>query len=229
MHGSGHTLDLFGPSEDALRTGAASPPPPEPLAEGAVLLRGFALADEALWQTELDAIVQAAPLQQMVTPGGHTMQVRTTSCGTWGWTSAETGYRYARLNPLTGQPWPAMPDAFARLAHDAAALAGFAGFAPDACLVNRYAPGTRLSLHQDRHERDLRQPVVSVSWGVPAVFLFGGLQRSDRALRLTLQHGDVLVWGGPARLRFHGVMPIAPAHHPAFGADRVNLTFRRAV
>jgi alkylated DNA repair protein (DNA oxidative demethylase) len=217
----GHTADLFGDADGA-------PHRPEPVADGAVLLREWASADEAMLLHELAAVVAAAPLRQMVTPGGHTMQVRTTSCGQLGWVSDRRGYRYATHDPLTGEAWPAMPSGFDALAQDAARVAGFANFTPDACLINRYGPGTRLSLHQDRNERDFNQPVVSVSWGVPAVFLLGGLSRSDRALRLTLQHGDVLVWGGPARLRFHGVMPVAQADHPAFGSDRVNLTFRRA-
>lgn len=225
MGSTGHTLDLFGPPHGDTGGGL---PRPEPLADGTVLLRGWALADEALCLHALDAVMAQAPLRHMVTPGGHTMQVRTTSCGPLGWVSDRRGYRYAPLDPMSGQPWPALPEVFSRLAREAAAQAGFSGFEPDACLVNRYAPGTRLSLHQDRNERDFTQPVVSVSWGVPALFLLGGLSRSDRALRLTLRHGDVLVWGGPARLRFHGVMPVAPSHHPAFGPDRVNLTFRRA-
>ena len=155
------------------------------------------------------------------------MSVATTGCGPLSWVSDRRGYRYAALDPLTGKPWPALPADFAQLAHAAAQEAGFAAFVPDACLINRYAPGTRLSLHQDRDERDFSQPIVSVSLGVPAVFLWGGLQRSDRAARVPLWHGDVVVWGGVDRMRFHGVLPVPPGLHQLLGEQRINLTFRK--
>ncbi|MCK6388984.1 MAG: alpha-ketoglutarate-dependent dioxygenase AlkB, partial [Zoogloea sp.] len=132
------------------------------------------------------------------------------------------------LDPDSGQPWPAMPAVLQALATDSAARAGFANFVPDACLINRYAPGARMALHQDRDEADFSQPIVSLSLGLPAIFLFGGLERSDKPARLPLAHGDVLVWGGPARLRFHGVLPVKDGAHPATGACRLNLTFRKA-
>lgn len=201
---------------------------PQPLAPGAVLLRGFARADDTALLAAVDDIVTRAPLRHMVTPGGYTMSIATTSCGALGWTSDEHGYRYAARNPASAQPWPAMPPCFTQLARRAAAQAGFAGFTPDACLINRYAPGARLTLHQDKNERDFGAPIVSVSLGLPAVFLFGGLKRSDRPQRLRLAHGDVVVWGGPARLRYHGVLPLPPGQHPLTGACRINLTFRRA-
>lgn len=157
------------------------------------------------------------------------MSVAMSNCGTAGWITDRNGYRYAGHDPLTGAPWPAMPEAFAALASDAAREAGFPGFAPDACLINRYEPGARMSLHQDRNEADFGHPIVSVSLGLPAVFLFGGATREERALRLPLAHGDVLVWGGPARLRFHGVMPVKAGHHALLGAARINLTFRKAL
>jgi alkylated DNA repair protein (DNA oxidative demethylase) len=156
------------------------------------------------------------------------MSVATTNCGALGWLSDRKGYRYGERDPESGKPWPPMPDSFRSVAIQAAAAAGFRGFAPDACLVNRYVAGTRLTLHQDRNERDFRQPIVSVSLGLPAVFLFGGTRRSDKPARIPLEHGDVAVWGGPARLRFHGVMPLKDGHDPLLGACRFNLTFRKA-
>lgn len=164
----------------------------------------------------------------MVTPGGATMSVAMTHCGALGWVSDRHGYRYVARNPETGEPWPAMPEVFSALAQEAAAAVGFAAFRPDSCLINRYAPGTRLSLHQDKDERDLSQPIVSVSLGLPAVFLFGGFARTEHTQRLPLFHGDVVVWGGPSRLRFHGVLPVQDGDHPLLGACRINLTFRKA-
>ena len=200
----------------------------EALAPGAVVLRGFAVPVEALLLAGIRNVIDQAPLRHMVTPGGFRMSVATTNCGALGWLSDRAGYRYGDRDPASGEPWPAMPDSFLRLARDAADAAGFAAFVPDACLVNRYAPGARLTLHQDRNERDFRQPIVSVSLGIPAVFLFGGLKRRDKPARIPLQHGDVAVWGGPARLRFHGVMPLKEGQHPSLGACRINLTFRKA-
>jgi DNA oxidative demethylase len=198
------------------------------LARGAVLLRGFARAvDDQLARAVADVAV-AAPFRHMTTPGCFTMSVAMTNCGRFGWVSSERGYRYADHDPASGAPWPELPPAFLELAQRAAAAAGFDGFTPDACLVNRYERGARLTLHQDKDERDLRHPIVSVSLGVPAVFLFGGLKRNDRPLRLPLVHGDVVVFGGPSRLRYHGVATLAEAHHPFAGAARVNLTLRRA-
>ena len=197
----------------------------ETLAEGAVVLRGFALPFVERIFPEVGKIIVEAPLRHMVTPGGQRMSVATTNCGALGWLSDRKGYRYGEHDPETGKPWPPMPDAFRRLAIDAASAAGYEGFVPDACLINRYVPGTRLTLHQDRNERDFRQPIVSVSLGLPAVFLFGGMKRSDKAARIPLEHGDVAVWGGPSRLRFHGVMPLKAG----LGGDcRFNLTFRKA-
>lgn len=193
-----------------------------------MVLRGFALASEAALLQALDAIVAQAPFRHLVTPGGFRMSVAMTNAGPLGWVSDRRGYRYDPIDPDSGRPWPPMPPAFLQLADAAAAHAGFAGFVPDACLVNRYEAGTRLSLHQDRDERDLGEPIVSVSLGIPAVFLFGGLQRCDRAQRVPLAHGDVVVWGGPARLRYHGVLPLKPNHHESLGDVRINLTFRRA-
>jgi alkylated DNA repair protein (DNA oxidative demethylase) len=195
-----------------------------PLGPGAVLLRGFATPDEAALLADVHAVIALAPLRHMVTPGGYRMSVAMTNCGELGWVSDRTGYRYDALDPQSGKPWPRMPDSFMRLARAAAACAGFDGFVPDACLINRYETGSRLSLHQDRNERDFRAPIVSVSLGIPAVFLFGGLKRADKAARVPLEHGDVVVWGGAARLRYHGVLPLKPA----LGKQRINLTFRKA-
>jgi alkylated DNA repair protein (DNA oxidative demethylase) len=198
------------------------------LAPGAVLLRGFAIPLEAELTRAVAAVAAAAPFRHMKTPGGFTMSVAMTNCGRLGWVSSERGYAYAERDPLTGEPWPALPAPILSLAQSAAEAAGYEGFRPDACLVNRYEPGTRLTLHQDKDERDLRWPIVSVSLGVPAVFLFGGLKRKERPLRLTLAHGDVVVFGGPSRLRYHGVAPLKESQHAFAGAARINLTLRRA-
>jgi alkylated DNA repair protein (DNA oxidative demethylase) len=152
-----------------------------------------------------------------------------TNCGCAGWVTDRTGYRYDANDPETGKPWPPMPAVFRDLAVRAAAEAGFAGFVPDACLINLYEPGAKLSLHQDRNERVREAPIVSVSLGLPATFLFGGLKRTDPQRRLALQHGDVVVWGGPSRLAYHGVMPLKDGEHPALGRRRVNLTLRKAL
>ncbi len=198
------------------------------IAEQSCVLRGYALPYVAQLLPALDAILKAAPFRQMVTPGGFTMSVALTNCGALGWTSDRRGYRYAAQDPESGQPWPAMPQVFLSLARDAAAEAGYADFAPDACLVNRYLPGSRLSLHQDKDEKDFDAPIVSVSLGVPAVFLFGGSQRHDKPRRVPLFHGDVVVWGGVDRLRYHGILPLKAADHPLLGAQRINFTFRKA-
>ena len=200
-----------------------------PLGDGAVLLGGFALPLEAALLRALAAVVDAASFRHMITPGGYRMSVAMTNCGATGWVTDRTGYRYDPADPESALPWPGMPDVFADLARRAAARAGFPGFEADACLVNRYEPGARLSLHQDKNERRLEAPIVSVSLGLPATFLFGGLKRSDPTRRVALRHGDVAVWGGPARLAFHGVMPLADGEHPVLGRQRINLTFRRAL
>jgi alkylated DNA repair protein (DNA oxidative demethylase) len=165
----------------------------------------------------------------MATPGGFRMSVAMTNCGSAGWITDRKGYRYDALDPDSGLPWPALPTAFADLAVRAASAAGFDNFAPDACLLNRYAPGARMSLHQDRNERDWGKPIVSISLGLPAKFLFGGPKRSDRPQRVELHHGDMVVWGGPARLNFHGVAPLADGLHPVLGRERINLTLRQAL
>jgi len=198
------------------------------LAPGASVLGGFARSCEAALMDALLGVVKQAPFRHMLTPGGRRMSVAMTNCGALGWISDRAGYRYAALDPQSGGPWPALPAAFLELAERAAARAGFSGFVPDACLVNRYEPGARLTLHQDRDERDFSAPIVSVSLGLPAVFLFGGERRADRAQRVSLAHGDVVVWGGPARLRFHGVLPLEEGRHPLTGRHRINLTLRKA-
>lgn len=198
------------------------------LGRDARVLRGFALPWVDRLLSALAEVERAAPPRHMVTPGGLAMSVANTNCGALGWVSDRRGYRYSATDPESGLPWPAMPAAFAELALAAAAAAGFAGYAPDACLVNHYRPGTRLSLHQDKDERDHRAPIVSVSLGMPAVFLFGGHTRTEKAARVPLQHGDVVVWGGVDRLRFHGVLPLKELPHPVLGAERINLTLRQA-
>jgi alkylated DNA repair protein (DNA oxidative demethylase) len=215
------TADLF----ESL--GAAGPAR-EKLAEGAVLLRGFARPQQHELIAAIDDIIAEAPFRHLVTPGSYRMSVAMTNCGTVGWVSDASGYRYDEIDPESGKPWPAMSAPLRKLAEDAAMEVGFPGFAPDACLINRYEPGARLSLHQDRDERQLGAPIVSVSLGLPATFLFGGLKRSDPTRRTRLEHGDVVVWGGPARLAFHGVAPLADGEHGLLGRQRINLTFRRA-
>ena len=214
------TLSLFDDPPEALT--------PQALGPGAWLLRGFALDQAQALVRAAEAVMRAAPLRHFTVPGGRSMSVAMTNCGALGWTSSCAGYRYSGIDPLTHQPWPAMPACFADLATQAAAQAGFERFQPDACLVNRYAPGARMSLHQDRDESDLAAPIVSVSLGLPAVFLFGGVLRTDRTTRYRLAHGDVVVWGGASRLAYHGIAPLADGEHPRLGRQRLNLTFRRA-
>lgn len=204
-------------------------PSREVLAPGAVLLRGRALPVQDTLLAAIDAVAAVAPFRNMVTPGGFRMSVAMTNCGTAGWVTDRQGYRYAPVDPDSGRPWPAMPAVFLRLAAEAAAEAGYPGFVPDAGLVNRYAPGARLSLHQDRDEADYRHPIVSVSLGLPAIFQFGGPKRADTVRRLALRHGDVVVWGGPSRLHHHGVLALKDGEHPATGRARINLTLRKAL
>ena len=198
------------------------------LDDGAVVLGGFAASIDRQLLAALSDIARSAPFRHLITPGGWTMSVAMTNCGTAGWVSDRTGYRYDPVDPESGRRWPAMPGIFADLAARAGAAAGFGAFSPDACLINRYVPGARLSLHQDRNERRFDDPIVSVSLGLPAIFLWGGQARADRPRRLPLVHGDVVVWGGPARMTFHGVQPLDDGHHPLTGNIRYNLTFRRA-
>jgi alkylated DNA repair protein (DNA oxidative demethylase) len=214
------TADLF-----AAEPGAQ--PSREIMAESAVLLRGLALPVEDELIPALRKIIAQAPFRRMFTPGGHQMSVAMTNCGGAGWVTDRTGYRYDSLDPESGKPWPAMPPVFLRLAEQAAAESGFADFAPDACLINRYQPGAKMSLHQDKDETDFAAPIVSVSLGLPASFLFGGAKRGDKPRRFRLEHGDIAVWGGPSRLFFHGVAPLADGEHPLMGRERINLTFRK--
>lgn len=215
------TADLFEAVDDVR-------PSREAMADGAVLLRGFAKPVEAEAIAALRAIVEQAPFRHMFTPGGHQMSVAMTNCGAAGWVTDRSGYRYDGIDPVSGRPWPEMPNVFRELAGQAATEAGFGGFAPDACLINRYEPGARMSLHQDRDEQDFGAPIVSVSLGLSAIFLFGGLKRADKPRRFRLAHGDIVVWGGPSRLFFHGVAPLADGEHAAIGRQRINLTFRKA-
>lgn len=200
----------------------------QPICDGATLLRGFALPYSEEIFSALREIERAAPFRHMITPGGFRMSVAITSCGNYGWTSDRSGYRYTPRDPISSAPWPPMPERFAQLATAAGAEAGFKNFLADSCLINRYETGARLSLHQDKNEYDFSAPIVSVSLGISAVFLFGGPQRNNKPLRLPLVHGDVVVWGGPARLYYHGVAQLKLDSHPLTGAHRINLTFRKA-
>ena len=199
---------------------------PVQLADGAILLRNFVKEVQVL--ADLSTILAVSPLRNMTTPGGFTMSVAMTNCGDLGWISDRKGYRYATLDPSTGLPWQPMPTSFLQLTKTAAALAGFANFVSDACLINQYKTGARMALHQDKDEQDFSQPIVSVSLGVPAIFQFGGLKRSDKPIKVTLNHGDVIVWGGKSRLNYHGILPLKANNHEAFGTYRYNLTFRKA-
>jgi alkylated DNA repair protein (DNA oxidative demethylase) len=200
----------------------------EVLTDGALVLHGFARAQAPALLAAIGEVTAAAPFRRMLTPGSLRMSVAMSNCGPLGWLSDRQGYRYAPLDPDSGQPWPTMPELFRQLAERAAADAGFPGFTPDACLINRYEAGSKLSLHQDKDEADLGAPIVSVSLGLPAVFLFGGLKRNEPTTRVPLVHGDVVVWGGPARLRYHGVQALKDGRWPETGNCRINLTFRKA-
>ncbi|MGH8595388.1 MAG: DNA oxidative demethylase AlkB [Gammaproteobacteria bacterium] len=213
-------LDLF--------TNSLSEARHESLGTAGAVLRSFATTQASELLAEIKKIEMQAPFRLMVTPGGLRMSVALTNCGNYGWVSDRRGYRYAPRDPESDRPWPPLPEVFLTLAGAAADAAGYSDFTPDACLVNRYAPGTRLSLHQDKNERDFSAPIVSVSLGLPAVFLFGGPKRTDPCLRIPLRDGDVAVWGGESRLYFHGVMPLKPGTHPSTGAYRFNLTLRKA-
>lgn len=212
-------IDLFAPTPAS---------DPQWLGQQVALLPGFALDRVADLLPALRQIILAAPLRNMTTPGGRTISVRVTNCGELGWISDQRGYRYSPTDPLSGQPWPAMPEVFRELAGAAAHAAGFDDFTPDACLINSYLPGNRLTLHQDRNERDFDQPIVSVSLGLPATFLLGGHARSERTQKVGLQHGDVMVWGGADRLRYHGVLALRDGRHPVLGPRRINFTLRKA-
>jgi alkylated DNA repair protein (DNA oxidative demethylase) len=201
----------------------------EVLADGAILLRGFAESEAGALVDIIQKIAEATPFRHLITPGGHRMSVAMTNCGDVGWVSDRSGYRYDAIDPESGKKWPQMPESFLSLARRAAAEGGFADFRPDACLINRYEAGTRLTLHQDRDEGDMTQPIVSVSLGLPAKFLFGGFRRADKPQRFLVENGDVAVWGGPARLIYHGVDRLPPGCHPLTGPYRFNLTFRSAL
>lgn len=205
-----------------------APPSTTRLGPGTVLLRGRAASLAEHIARQLPVLLAQAPFRQMQTPGGYRMSVAMSNCGPYGWVTDRHGYRYATTDPESGRPWPALPPEWRALAIDAAAEAGFPDFRPDACLINRYLPGAKMALHQDKDERDLGAPIVSVSLGLPATFLLGGLQRGAPTERILLEHGDVLVWGGPDRLRFHGVAALKPGHQALFGEQRINLTLRQA-
>ena len=210
------------PSAQLIETGSTR------LVPGAVLLHRYAVPVDETLMADLRAVVDAAPFRNMQTPGGYTMSVAMTTAGSVGWVTDHRGYRYSEVDPESGAPWPPMPDSFRALAFNAAREAGFNDFAPDSCLINRYEAGAKMSLHQDKDEADFSAPIVSVSLGLPATFLFGGAKRTDRTLKVPLEHGDVVVWGGPARLFYHGVSPVKAGCHPLTGNCRINLTFRKA-
>lgn len=197
-------------------------------AQNAFLLKDFALTNEAAILADLATVIGHSPLRNMMTPMGFAMSAAMTNCGQVGWVADKKGYRYDAQDPSTGKPWPSMPASFMQLATSAAMACGFVNFTPDACLINQYKVGASMGLHQDKDEQDFSQPIVSVSLGIPATFLFGGLKRSDKTLKIPLQHGDIVVWGGEARLKFHGIMPLRANNHAVLGAYRYNLTFREA-
>jgi len=228
MSAPGHSLPRANPKD--IRTQPLLPRAHcERIGPAAVLLPAFAASEAAALAQQLPQLLAASPWRHMHTPGGLRMSVAMTNCGRVGWISDRAGYRYQSTDPQSGRPWAPMPASWSALAARAAETAGFGTFEPDACLINRYEPGARLSLHQDRNERDFSAPVVSVSLGLPAVFLFGGEHRSDPVQRVALFHGDVVIWGGAQRLAFHGVQPLTDGQHPELGRCRINLTFRRAL
>ncbi len=194
---------------------------------GASLLGGFALPFAETLIAEIAKMAEISPFRRMETRGGKRMSVAMYNCGEFGWVSDRSGYRYTAIDPETERTWPPMPASFIMLSGIAAAAAGHVGFVPDACLVNRYVPGARLSLHRDSDEEDLISPIVSVSLGLPATFLWGGLSRCDRVRRHSLFHGDIVVWGGQSRMAFHGVEELRDGCHPTTGQIRLNLTFRK--
>jgi DNA oxidative demethylase len=216
-------------TRDLFEFAPTSEPQAQPLGAGATVLRGFAVASCTQVLEAIREVSRHSPFRHMVTPGGFQMSVAMTNCGAAGWVTDRTGYRYDAYDPTTGLRWPEMPQVLSLLAARAAARGGFADYLPDACLINRYEPGSRLSLHQDKNERDLAAPVVSVSLGLQAVFLFGGPRRDDPTRPVPLAHGDVVVWGGPSRLWYHGVRPLKDGDHPDLGRQRINLTFRKAL
>lgn len=207
---------------------AAGTAEPLQIGEGAWYFPGFLAGDAARLVATTLEISRQAPFRIMKTPGGRLMSAELTGCGQYSWVSDARGYRYSATDPQTGRPWPEMPESFRDLAQQAARQAGYQEFDPDVCLINRYRPGARMGLHQDRDEAEYRWPVVSFSLGLPITFLWGGRTRKGSPLRLLLQHGDVVVWGGADRLRYHGVAPLEPGRHPLTGGYRFNLTFRRA-
>lgn len=220
------TTELFTDSQVAET--ADTDPGQQPLGPGSVILHRFAADTDTVFVNAINDIASRAPFRHMQTPGSFTMSAAMTNCGTVGWISDTTGYRYTTEDPLSGKPWPPLPASFIQLANRAATAAGFQNYQPDVCLINRYEPGAKMSLHQDKNERDFSQPIVSVSLGLPMTFLFGGMKRKDKPDRIQLQHGDVVVWGGEDRLRYHGVLALKDGDHPLLGRCRINLTFRKA-
>jgi alkylated DNA repair protein (DNA oxidative demethylase) len=213
----------------------------QPVLPDVWLLKNYVALNETSILQDLASVIKQAPLRNMLTPMGFAMSAAMTNCGDLGWLSDRKGYRYDAINPINNLAWPKMPESFLALAKQAATLAGFSDFLPDACLINQYKIGASMGLHQDKNEMDFTQPIVSVSLGLPAIFLFGGAQRRDKPLKVPLQHGDVLVWGNKARLNFHGILAVksnqnsnlnSVAHtdlnHAYLNQHRVNLTFRKA-
>ena len=206
------------------------PAAPEPIADGAWLLRGFVLSEADQLINAIQQVASQAPFRHQTTPGGHVMSAAMSSCGDLGWVTDRQGYRYSSTDPLTDRPWPAMPSLLRQIAIEAAAAGSYEHFEPDACLINRYTTGARMGLHQDKDEDDMAAPIVSVSLGASIRFLFGGTARTDKAAGWTLEHGDIVVWGGASRLFFHGVAPLGKrAEHPTTGPMRYNLTFRKVM
>ncbi|XID74449.1 DNA oxidative demethylase AlkB [Alkanindiges sp. WGS2144] len=218
------TMELF----DWLPATSYEPGSVEKIGEQAVVLRGLVNPMEKELIRVIEQITAISPFRHMRTAYGGSMSAALTSCGELGWVADQQGYRYQAIDPLTGQPWPSMPALFLRLAQQAASQAGFESFRPSSCLMNEYTVDARMGLHQDKDEINLNYPVVSVSLGIPAIFLWGGLNRKDATQKIGLFHGDVVVWGGVDRLRFHGIAPLKPACHPLLGERRINMTFRQA-
>lgn len=201
-------------------------PPIEEIYPDLFVLANFVDTNPLMVQVE--RITKVSPFRKMMTPNGHYTGVALTNCGDFGWTSDRNEYRYSSSDPLNNQPWLAIPESFKALAKNAAHVAGFKDFEPDACLINQYLIGTKLGSHQDKNEKDFSQPIVSVSIGLSAVFQIFGNQRAGQAINYRLYDGDVVVWGNSARLCYHGVRTLSAAELDPTCQQRINITFRKS-
>ncbi len=211
--------DIYAPDFDALSI---------QISPDAVLFKAALKPVASSLLEEIRTISGANPFRQRKTPGGQLMSAAMTNCGAWGWVTDADGYRYSDIEPETGRTWLPIPAVWIQWVNLFCQRAGLGTFNPDACLINRYAPGAGMGLHQDKDEKDLAIPIVSFSLGAPVLFRWGGLNRQEPVSEFLLEHGDVLVWGGADRMRFHGVKKLRRYQHPLTGHYRYNLTFRQS-